>query len=461
MDLPGLKQDPDLEITCAARIFDRESEMGGSNKQRRGKSPAKKAEMLPDKDKDPDSPEDLPDQVTNAQIMAKLDCMTSDLSSVKELVNDLKSSVEDSQADIRETYKRLEQTEIKIKELETDMADLKGKYNTLSTNHNQLQEQVLRLEAQSRRDNLLLDGIAETENEDYEKCRNLVVKILEENLGIVNASDVRFVRCHRLGPRRANSTRPRTMIFKLHWFQDRERIWSQRSKLKGSSYFLSEDFPAVINQRRRILQPVLRAARDQKLVANLSVDKLTIEGRTYTVDSISHLPPNLHPAYIATHTRQNMTAFFSSASPLSNFHTSKFQESDINFHSSEQCYQHKKALAFNDRDSAAKILAATTPLQCYRLGLKIKDFDKDKWHTQAQDAMYSATKAKFSANPKTRDFLIQTNATKLVEANPKDHIWGVGLSLRDKDIWDESKWKGRNWLGEVLMKVRDEVKNQI
>ena len=38
--------------------------------------------------------------------------------------------------------------------------------------------------------------------------------------------------------------------------------------------------------------------------------------------------------------------------------------------------------------------------------------------------------------------------------NGKDTIWGIGLYANDDDVLDESKWKGRNLLGEVLMQIR-------
>ena len=316
------------------------------------------------------------------------------------------------------------------------------------------------MEAQSRRDNLLLDGVPETENESFETCRNKIVKILEENMQIQNARDIKFVRCHRLGPKRDFSKKPRTLIFKFHYFQDREQVWSSKTKLKNSDYWLSEDFPAEIKKRRSVLYPVLKKAWQLHLKASLSVDKLIISGRTYTVDNLSSLPQELDPAHIATRKVGNITCFFSSSSPLSNFHNTTIKDADgKKFHTSEQFYQYHKAIHFNDEESAYKILLADTPLECYKLGRTIKNFNKDVWHNgQAKQVMHKAVSAKFQQNQKLCDFLLQTNDSKLVEANPRDRDWGVGLSVHSKDIGNETMWRGTNWLGEILMKVRGELK---
>jgi predicted NAD-dependent protein-ADP-ribosyltransferase YbiA (DUF1768 family) len=42
----------------------------------------------------------------------------------------------------------------------------------------------------------------------------------------------------------------------------------------------------------------------------------------------------------------------------------------------------------------------------------------------------------------------------LVEANPRNTIWGVGLAVDDPAAKVPSQWKGENLLGRILTKVR-------
>ena len=38
-----------------------------------------------------------------------------------------------------------------------------------------------------------------------------------------------------------------------------------------------------------------------------------------------------------------------------------------------------------------------------------------------------------------------------MEASSTDKIWGTGLSQDDPKAGDRSKWRGTNWLGEILI----------
>ncbi len=50
--------------------------------------------------------------------------------------------------------------------------------------------------------------------------------------------------------------------------------------------------------------------------------------------------------------------------------------------------------------------------------------------------------------------LLSTKNMVIVEASPSDKVWGIGLSMTNKDINDPKKWKGKNLLGKCLMNVR-------
>ena len=54
---------------------------------------------------------------------------------------------------------------------------------------------------------------------------------------------------------------------------------------------------------------------------------------------------------------------------------------------------------------------------------------------------------KFSQNQDLKEKLKATGDTILAECAVKDCIWGIGLSMKDPDRLDRSKWKGQNLLG--------------
>jgi ribA/ribD-fused uncharacterized protein len=61
---------------------------------------------------------------------------------------------------------------------------------------------------------------------------------------------------------------------------------------------------------------------------------------------------------------------------------------------------------------------------------------------------------KFRQNPDMLAFLRGTKDRVLVEASPRDRIWGIGLAADDERAQDPARWRGLNLLGEALMRAR-------
>ncbi len=65
--------------------------------------------------------------------------------------------------------------------------------------------------------------------------------------------------------------------------------------------------------------------------------------------------------------------------------------------------------------------------------------------------------AKFSQNDVLLTYLLSTTPRVLVEASPRDSVWGIGISERDLLASRPSEWKGLNLLGFALMDVRERL----
>ena len=120
-------------------------------------------------------------------------------------------------------------------------------------------ERSLRPDTYIRKENLTFSGIPEDKTESNQTTIKKIRNIFKEKLGIEDAENKQFQRCHRLGTKK-----PRDIIVRFVLFPDRGEVWSQRQKLKDSGITMNEDFPLEIEKRRSKLYPVFKLAKEKK-----------------------------------------------------------------------------------------------------------------------------------------------------------------------------------------------------
>jgi len=152
---------------------------------------------------------------------------------------------------------------------------------------------------------------------------------------------------------------------------------------------------------------------------------------------------------------EQFTFFWSG--PFSNWHQAPFQIGTVWYNCSEQYMMAEKARMFGDGETLQKIMNTADPSDQKRYGREVKGFDKDKWDALAMDIVYKGCYAKFTQNSKLKQFLLNTVGTTMVEASPKDIIWGIGLDKTNPLCFNRDTWRGTNWLGIVLTKVRESI----
>lgn len=153
--------------------------------------------------------------------------------------------------------------------------------------------------------------------------------------------------------------------------------------------------------------------------------------------------------------QEKFTFFWSG--PFSQWHPSPMEIDGLWYNCAEKYMMAEKARLFKDDETLSKIMAAIDPSDQKRYGREVKGFDKDKWDAVARDVVYKGSMAKYTQNHDLKRDLLATVGTTLVEASPKDNIWGIGLAKSDPRAQDRSTWKGKNWLGETLTKVREDI----
>jgi ribA/ribD-fused uncharacterized protein len=145
---------------------------------------------------------------------------------------------------------------------------------------------------------------------------------------------------------------------------------------------------------------------------------------------------------------------------FSNWYPAAFKDfKGMKFNCVEQYMMYNKAMLFGDKETAAKIMVEPHPRQQKALGKTVQMFNKEYWEHHARNIVYRGNHYKFAQNPELMQALMATKGTTLVECSLEDKIWGIGMYESDPDCRDRSKWKGTNWLGETLTKLRTDYEN--
>lgn len=111
---------------------------------------------------------------------------------------------------------------------------------------------------------------------------------------------------------------------------------------------------------------------------------------------------------------------------------------------SEHYFQAQK---FEDESHQEEIRTAKSPMIAARMGRDRKKPLRPDWESVKVAVMTEAVRAKFTQHDDLRDILLATGDAKLVEHTVNDSYWGDG-----------GDGSGKNMLGQVLMRVREELR---
>lgn len=139
---------------------------------------------------------------------------------------------------------------------------------------------------------------------------------------------------------------------------------------------------------------------------------------------------------------------------------SPFEIDGITYNCCEQFMMAEKARVFGDPAIEAEILTTGSPATQKALGRKVSGFDAEAWNSVCRGIVYRGNLVKYEQNDELRELLLKTGRRTIVEASPRDRIWGIGMGASNPMAEVPTKWRGRNWLGIAIQQVREEIKRR-
>lgn len=129
---------------------------------------------------------------------------------------------------------------------------------------------------------------------------------------------------------------------------------------------------------------------------------------------------------------------------FSNFFHSPIKLDGKMWYSTEHYFQAQK---FADKQYQEKIRTEKSPMIAARLGRDRKQKLRKDWESIKNNVMKKALLAKFTQHEDLKALLMSTGEAKLIEHTENDAYWGDG-----------GDGKGKNFLGILLMQVREEIR---
>lgn len=145
---------------------------------------------------------------------------------------------------------------------------------------------------------------------------------------------------------------------------------------------------------------------------------------------------------------------------LSQWFPAPFDIDGVRYATAEHYMMAEKARLFGDAAALERILSAKSPAEAKKLGRSVAGFSDEVWNAERFSIVVRGSLAKFVGNSQLHAFLLATGDHVLVEASPRDRIWGIGMAASHASAADPTQWRGLNLLGFALMTARHELAKQ-
>ena len=204
---------------------------------------------------------------TNADIMKFLEKIDNRLNTVEnklETLHSLECKVDNFEKEMckmwnyiqdenKITSEKINMVSEKAESTDFNLGIVTSRVHNLEIRNKQLSDELVYMQSQSMRYNIVFGNLdevptGEPENTESLGCDFLVVKM---KIATDLVRQTKFERVHRMGERRPGKIRP--IVAKFNLSKEREMVRKAGSSLKGTRYFIHEQFPKEVSDKRRKL----------------------------------------------------------------------------------------------------------------------------------------------------------------------------------------------------------------
>lgn len=198
-----------------------------------------------------------------------------------EIMNALKTiqkELDDQRTEIRKSGEKVtEQVTQNInKILDERFAILEGKHEKLKEKIENQEKRIYFLEKQARQRNIVFFGLEEKEK-SYDNLQDTIINFINERFTTkLESRDIQEIK--RIGK---PGERPRPIIVTFATLGIKINIFKQKGKLKDTQYYLKEDFPQQVLEKRRELQEQAKLEKEKGNIVKIKYDKLVVTKPNY------------------------------------------------------------------------------------------------------------------------------------------------------------------------------------
>ncbi|MFJ3407921.1 NADAR family protein [Promicromonospora sp. NPDC090134] len=142
---------------------------------------------------------------------------------------------------------------------------------------------------------------------------------------------------------------------------------------------------------------------------------------------------------------------------LSQWFEASFEVDGVRYRTAEHWMMAQKARLFDDPEAERAAVDAPNPALAKAAGRTVRDFDDAVWVRERFEIVVRGNEHKFAAHPDLREYLLRTGSRVLVEASPRDRVWGIGMGAKNENAENPAAWRGLNLLGFALMEARERL----